>query len=228
MMAYDANYFEWQKTVGEFGGKANLFKFSDYICVTDNILDFGCGGGYLLDNIPTVGRKVGIEINPVARVEAESKGIECFRDFEKVNDNSFDVIISNHALEHVENPVQVLKEFKRVAKHGALVVVVVPQETSKAVNMDDHNMHLYTWTPQNLVNLFKVCGIEVIKYKTICHTWIPHFQKVQKLVGWNVFHKLCRLYCRVKKQGYQTCVVGVVNKDTTGIFTKVLQGFYEK
>lgn len=208
---YDENYFNWQKEIGEFGGKANLFKFSDYIDVTDDILDFGCGGGYLLDNIPTAGEKIGIEINPVARVEAESKGIECFRDFEKLKDGSFDVVISNHALEHVKNPVQVLKEIKRVLRDGGTVVVVVPHESSKVVKMDDHNMHLYTWTPQNLVNLFRVCGFEVTGYDSICHMWPPHFQKLQKIVGWKMFHKLCRIYCKIKGTGYQTRVVGIKN-----------------
>lgn len=42
---YDKKYFDWQKTIGEFGGKANLFKFEDNIKNTDTVLDFGCGGG---------------------------------------------------------------------------------------------------------------------------------------------------------------------------------------
>lgn len=212
-MAYDEKYFDWQKQVGMFGGKANMFKFEEYIHGAVDVLDFGCGGGYLLDNITTTGRKVGIEINPAARAEAESKGIECFPDFTKMNDSSIDVVISNHALEHVENPVQVLKEFKRVLKDGGVAVVVVPHESSKVVNMNDHNLHLFTWTPQNLVNLFATCGFELFDYGSICHMWPPHFQKIQKIFGWKVFHRICRLYCRIKGTGYQTRVVGVVWKD---------------
>ena len=41
---YDKKYFDWQKSVGEFGGKANLFKFEEYISETSDILDFGAGG----------------------------------------------------------------------------------------------------------------------------------------------------------------------------------------
>lgn len=44
-MYYGEKYFEWQKAVGEFGGRANLFKFEKYIKENDNVLDFGCGGG---------------------------------------------------------------------------------------------------------------------------------------------------------------------------------------
>ena len=106
---YDEEYFAWQKEIGEFGGKANLFKFGRYFDSTDDILDFGCGGGYLLDNITTSGKKIGIEINPAARREAERKGIECYPDFTQIEDNSMDVIISNHALEHVSDPWNVIK-----------------------------------------------------------------------------------------------------------------------
>ena len=46
---YQEDYFEnYQKKIGEFGGKANLFKFKKYIKLSDTVLDFGCGGGFLL------------------------------------------------------------------------------------------------------------------------------------------------------------------------------------
>ena len=36
---YDTDYFNlYQKKIGEFGGKANVFKFKDHILKTDSIL----------------------------------------------------------------------------------------------------------------------------------------------------------------------------------------------
>ena len=51
MSHYDDKYFEWQKQIGEIGGILNKFKFEEHI-QNDNItlMDFGCGGGYLLNN----------------------------------------------------------------------------------------------------------------------------------------------------------------------------------
>lgn len=74
---YDEKYFEWQRKVGKFGGIANLFKFEEYIESDSDILDFGCGGGFLLSNIQTSGKKIGVEINPSARDVAKQNGIEC-------------------------------------------------------------------------------------------------------------------------------------------------------
>ena len=48
---YDDNYFEWQRKSGIFGGLANTFKFKRSITSTDTVIDFGCGGGFLLLNL---------------------------------------------------------------------------------------------------------------------------------------------------------------------------------
>lgn len=41
-------------------------------------------------------------------------------------DNSFDVVASRHALEHIANPVSAILEWKRILKPGGLVYVSVP------------------------------------------------------------------------------------------------------
>ena len=209
---YGKEYFNWQKEIGEFGGRANLFKFEQFIGKTDDVLDFGCGGGYLLQHIKTSGKKIGVEINPFARSVAEERIDEVYSRLEEVPDNSVNVIISNHALEHVENPADILREFKRIIRNNGLIIVVVPHETTGTAKRIDTNMHLYTWAPQNLVNLYMYCGINVISFDSICHMWVPNYQKVQRKFGWSIFHKLCRLYCWFKGTGYQTRVVGSVRK----------------
>ncbi len=40
---YDEGYFEWQKTIGRFGGRANLFKFADFVEGDPNRVGLGCG-----------------------------------------------------------------------------------------------------------------------------------------------------------------------------------------
>ena len=77
-MHYDNDYFEWQKNMGVIGGVVDKFKFEPYINETDAVIDFGCGGGYILSNI-NCKRKIGIEINSTAREYAREKNeIEMF------------------------------------------------------------------------------------------------------------------------------------------------------
>jgi len=50
MTHYDEKYFNWQKEIGKIGGYLNKFKFEEEVKDNDILMDFGCGGGYLLDN----------------------------------------------------------------------------------------------------------------------------------------------------------------------------------
>lgn len=208
---YDKAYFEWQQRIGVFGGKANLFKFEKYIQADDTILDFGCGGGYLLEAI-NCKQKYGIDINDVARAEAIKRGIICEATIDSIPSNSISVIISNSCLGHVTNPYEVLVSLKRVLKKDGKIVFVVPCDNSLKLKKDDVNMILYTWTPQNLANLFTVAGYKIIEVDCIKSKWPPMFETIQKLVGWKMFHVICKLYCRLRRTGYQTRVVATLQK----------------
>jgi SAM-dependent methyltransferase len=118
-------YFRWQGGTGEVGGLINARKFKEYINDDDCVLDFGCGGGFLLKNL-SCGRRMGVEINPAARQVAKQNGIECYSDLSQVQGQLVDVVISNHALEHVPAPVEVLAELNRLMKPSGLLVLFLP------------------------------------------------------------------------------------------------------
>ena len=96
MLGYNEEYFNWQKNIGKIGGYLNKFKFESEINEKDILMDFGCGGGYLLDNFPNK-EKIGFEINKSAWNEIKSKGIKVVDNFDEIDDNSVDCIISNPA-----------------------------------------------------------------------------------------------------------------------------------
>ena len=62
---YNNDYFEWYKEIGEFGALINIHRFKNFIDTNDAVLDFGCGGGFMLDKI-NCRVKHGVEINPIA------------------------------------------------------------------------------------------------------------------------------------------------------------------
>jgi SAM-dependent methyltransferase len=130
------------------------------------ILDFGCGTGGVLANIQARER-IGVEINEEAAREAETVLDRVYTFLSEITSSSVDVVISFHALEHVENPAQILREIHRIVKPDGVVRIIVPTEMPLLVNGDrswranDPNMHLYTWTPLLLGNLLTVCGFEV-------------------------------------------------------------------
>jgi SAM-dependent methyltransferase len=193
---YDAAYFEWQSRIGRFGGWANVTKFSKFIRPGFNVLDFGCGGGYLLASI-ACREKVGIEVNPVARAEAQRQGIRAVESVSGVDDAWADLIISNHALEHCLNPLQELRRLLPKVVPGGLIAFVLPCESVRhKCRSEDPNHHLYSWSPMSGANLFAEAGFRVLESRAYIHTWPPRFfpSLLRHVGGRNLFEAGCRLY----------------------------------
>jgi len=203
---YNEKYFSWQKDIGFFGGVANLFKFSEFIDPSDAVIDFGCGGGYLLNNI-NCREKIGIEINGYARKEASSQGLYVVDEIEVLNNEIADIIISNHALEHVERPFDVLKSLLLKLKIGGKIVFVVPhQNTKEEYDAADKNNHLYTWNQMTLGNLFAKAGYKVLRSEAFQHQWPPDYADIYAKYGQEEFHRICKKHA-IENDNYQIRIV---------------------
>ncbi|MFZ6033696.1 MAG: class I SAM-dependent methyltransferase [Melioribacter sp.] len=205
-MHYDHEYFEWQKSQGEFGAIVDLFKFEEFIKPTDNVIDFGCGGGYLLKALKCRA-KLGIEINDYAIDSAIKNGLTVYKEIDSIPDEWADVIISNHVLEHVENPFDTLLKLKVKLKLGGKIIFVTPFERKGEFNENDINQHLYTWTPLNLGNLFKTAGYKIEKAELLKHRWPPQSRRILKYFGIKIFHITAYLYGSLKRDLLQVRIV---------------------
>ena len=101
---------------------------------TDVILDVGCGPGTITADFAILashGKVVGCDavdmVLQQASEYAASRGLTNVT-FQKVDantlpfdDNSFDIVHCHQVLQHVKNPVAILKEMRRVAKPGGIV-----------------------------------------------------------------------------------------------------------
>lgn len=204
---YNKKYFEYQKNIGQFGGLTNKFKFAEFISDKDVVLDFGCGGGYLLKNL-CCQRRLGVEVNPEASKIAEGNGIETYRIISKVPAGTVDVVISNHALEHTSNPLEELEGLYKVLKKGGRIIFVVPHQNAKEeYQPGDVNQHLFTWNQMTLGNLFAKAGFKVKKVDAIQHMWPPEYMNIFEKYGEEKFHQICREYA-IQQNNYQIRLVG--------------------
>jgi SAM-dependent methyltransferase len=148
------------------------------------VLDLGCGGGSLLLNL-NCEKKIGVEINPIARTEVEGNGIEVHEDLATVPEQSVDVAVSNHSLEHFFCPLNTLRELNdKLVERGRLVLCVPVDDwrTQKQFNPEDINHHLYTWTPLLLGNLLTEAGYQIDHIWLYSHAWPPsNWQKLDNL-----------------------------------------------
>lgn len=190
---YDEQYFEWQKRMGEFGGKIKAGIFRPYINKDMKVVEFGCGGGYLLNHI-VAKEKIGIEINDTARESAEKSGIKSVKYISELPDDFADIIISTSVLEHVENPLGVLKELYSKLKSGGRIVFHVPNESCDTeYQRSDINNHLYTWNCLTLGNLFKAAGYFVHSVKKIQEVWPKHFYDIESEISPQLFEAVCEI-----------------------------------
>ncbi len=94
-----------------------------------NWLDIGTGDGYTIRLVNPKGSIAGIDPDPEMGPLAESRGIEFKRGSAyhiPYDDNSFEVVTCIEVLEHLERPVEAIKELRRVAADGSRVVVTTP------------------------------------------------------------------------------------------------------
>jgi SAM-dependent methyltransferase len=94
------------------------------------LLEIGCGDGTRLAQLRARGWQVqGQEIDPQAAVQARARGLPIhLGKLETANfpDSGFDAVIMNHVIEHVHDPVALLKESRRVLKPGGKLITVTP------------------------------------------------------------------------------------------------------
>ncbi len=204
---YDDRYFARQRLRGEFAGWACLAEFESYISAEDDVLDFGCGGGYLLKNI-RCRKRVGVEVNPSAAAVAKENGVEVYARVEDVPNDYVDIIISNNALEHTLFPLRELKTLYAKLRNAGRVVLVVPCESiGYAYRAGDGNHHLYSWSPMCLGNLLAEAGFSVVESKPYIHKWPPKYRFIARIGGRRAFDIACRVYGRIERSWFQVRAV---------------------
>jgi SAM-dependent methyltransferase len=197
---YDKMYWEWQSNGIELGGQIqSQVLFQQYINSTDKVLDFGCGSGTTLKHL-NCDEKVGYEINPYAiKFNREQNKINTFSNLEDIPNSYFDVIISNHALEHTPTPYEDLLKLKDKLKIGGKIVIYVPSmedelgKLKKQNNTFDHSdrdNHLFNWNFQLLSNLLIKCKFKILDCKTIAYSRTSNTDRAFAQGGKDLFIKV--------------------------------------
>jgi len=108
------------------------------------ILDFGCGPGFLLSALSTDWEKHGVEISKFAAEHAKQwANIFVGNIFEaKYKDKYFDVVVMYHVIEHLEDPVSVIKEVYRILNHNGILLLATPDFDSACARRFGQNYRL--------------------------------------------------------------------------------------
>jgi len=165
----DAGFSRLEKTL--FAAAKKLYAESP------SILDIGCATGALLASLRDKGWRVtGVEISPGAVYAKNERKLDV-RDvpLEENNfpENSFDVILASHLIEHLNEPKIFLEETYRILKNNGSLFVTTPDISGfqsllfgsrwRSAIFD----HLYLFSRRTLSKMLKTVGFKVVS----CHSW---------------------------------------------------------
>ena len=157
------------------------------------VLDIGCGRGLLLQAFRNAGSEVmGTEFSDDACRFARDVlkipvRVGLLHDL-KFPDNSFDVVVMWHVLEHVSDPRPTLAEVSRILRPGGIFLVGVPNFGSPEARLTkagwfhlDVPRHLSHHTRKSLENSLQAVDLQPVWLTTIapeydCFSWVQSLQ----------------------------------------------------
>lgn len=99
------------------------------------LLEIGCGPKKLWD------RSTALDVNPQSVADV-LHDLNCFPyPFE---DNTFDIIVAEHVLEHLDDVVKVTEEIHRITRPGGVVYIEVPHFSSRDYFTDPTHRHAFS------------------------------------------------------------------------------------
>ena len=145
------------------------YRFTEKMIENKSILDFGCGaGGFLLRAKKAAKQVYGVELEKAVRDTLVKEGVKCYTSLADIG--RVDVITLFHVLEHLEDPLSYLAEFKKHLEPDGYILIEVPNADDallslyQNVNFADFtywSCHLYLYTLATLRRLAKKAGFKV-------------------------------------------------------------------
>lgn len=132
------------------------------------MLDYGCGPGFLLSALSDDLHKYGVENSNLAFEPAirDAKVEKCLEALDGV---FFDLIIANHVIEHLSNPVETIQKLIDFLKPGGEIVIGTPDFGSAMAHRFKENYrmfneptHISLFTVDSLLHLLRDLELEFL------------------------------------------------------------------
>lgn len=149
-----------------------------------SLLDIGCGIGLLMEVTKKNGFEVfGIEKSEKAAEYARRNGLNVSTgeiESSQYVFNTFDVIVLNHVLEHMSEPVGILNKIRGLMKEEAILVIGVPNFNSFKSKLKKEKWislipeyHIWQFSRETLRHLLELTGFSEIYFEAKDNHKIP-------------------------------------------------------
>ena len=198
-----------QDTLNHFGFQLQKKPFIPYLKKHMHVLDFGCGNGSLAKALePDVETIEGIEVNEYSRnLAINIQKLHVYDSLDSLPDiKKYNVIISNHVLEHIPDVINTLKVLRSHLVPDGLFITILPiddfrSKRNKKWRPDDPDHHLHTWTPLLFGNTLSEAGFTPLELKIVTNAWTPRLfflgdNFIQKIAGYllSIYFKRRQLF----------------------------------
>jgi 2-polyprenyl-3-methyl-5-hydroxy-6-metoxy-1,4-benzoquinol methylase len=145
-------------------------------------LDFGCGGGFLLQAAHKEGWSAcGYDVGRRAQESCSAQSLKVSGDLSDFSSDSFDVVFLNHVFEHIREAHTALSQCHRLLNKNGKLFIVVPNLAgmrarlslpilSRYFNIDERHrafpIHLFYYTARTLVQTLEKSGFRVTATET--------------------------------------------------------------
>lgn len=208
----------------------------------NKILDVGCGRGWFLDEAKKRGWEVyGSEYSETAVKLCKGRGINMISgklETDSYENESFDVITSFEVIEHINNPIEEIKNIRKFLRKGGLFYCTTPNfnATLRYYLKEDYNVisypeHLSYYTKRTLNRLLKANDFRTVKFLStgISLTRLKTSQKKskEKFVAKESSDE--KLRKQISQKWYLVVAKTLINKILTYSNTGMtLKGYYVK
>lgn len=197
---YDKKYFKkYQSNIGAFAAIVFSKFYNKHININDTVLDFGCGGGFMLENIEAK-RKIGVEINKYAIKILKEKEIECYSNLNSIDDFSVNIIIMHSVIGHLENPIEVLRTLKKkLKKNGYIILYLIHDKYNYDLKNDKNNI-FFSFSKRNIRNISNLLELELTRSIHFKKKWPPKYEVIYGMLGLKLFEIISFFYGSIFKR----------------------------
>lgn len=160
------------------------------------LLDIGCGPGFLLSAVNSHWDKYGVDISAVALDYAKKFATVQKGEFPCLNyvADGFEVVVMNHVIEHLSDPIRYVQECYRVLKPEGIIIIATPDFDSGCARWFGKNYrmlcdkgHVSLFTSFSLVKMLETLDFEILEIE------FPFFES-----RWFTKENLLRMFDRSK------------------------------
>jgi len=177
---------------------SQAFYFDQRDLSTKRILDYGGGIG---QSVAGLEGAIVYDASAEALQACQKRDIETVFDTKSLPDESFDLVICRHALEHIPDPLAALQEMHRLLNAQGELFLVLPKEMHYSCSLEPEflNFHIYGWNFRCINNLLHLAGFQVTENREFFVLGYRKLLPIRRRFGERIYRQALKLVGRLRR-----------------------------